>query len=267
MTGSIPITTDIFQIINERRSIRTFRDKPIPDDVLKKIIEAGLKAPFAAQLCSIIYTKDKEKAKALEIFTYPTAPVTLVFFVDVNRLEKIMRARGHEYTHDDMMSLWLGIQDVSLIVENLTLAAEAMGLGSVLLGVAPIRAEKIAEVFKVPERVFPVVGMSLGYPDLSDETEVRPRFPLQQSAFEDEYRDHSEEDIRNCIEKMDSGYIAQGYYIKKKIKIPLGDREDNVGYDKYSWSEHISRKFRHRRWVEYPLLSILKEQGFNFTER
>jgi len=246
MTETNPIVTDIFQIINDRRSIRTFLDKPISDDVLNKIIEAGLKAPFAAQLCSIVYTKDKERAKSLGIYTYPTAPVTLVFFVDVYRLEKILKARGHDYTHADMMSLWSGIQ---------------------LLGVAPVRAEKIAKVFKVPERVFPVVGMSLGYPDLSDETEVRPRFPLHQSAFEDEYRDHSESDIQECMEKMDAGYIAQGYYIKKRIKVPLEDGEDTIGFDKYSWSEHISRKFRHRRWESNPLLSILKEQGFNFVER
>ncbi len=257
---------DIFQIIHNRRSIRTFLDKKIHEEDLAKILEAGMRAPFAAQLCSVIYTRDKEKAKSLSIGSYSTAPILLIFFIDFRRLEKIMSARGHEYKYDDMMGLWLGVQDVSLVVENITLAAEALGMGSVLLGVTPIRAEKISEVFKVPERVFPVVGMNIGYPDLRNETEIRPRFPLSQSAFEDEYKDHTSVDIQECMKEMDEGYLAQGYYIKKKIKVPLDGEEDTIGFDKYSWSEHISRKFRHRRWENNPLLSILKNHGFDFHE-
>ncbi|MCK5240443.1 MAG: nitroreductase family protein, partial [Candidatus Thorarchaeota archaeon] len=226
----------------------------------------GLRAPFAAQLCSIVYTRDQKKAKALSLGSYPTAPLFLIFFVDFRRLEKIMVARGHEYKFDDMMALWLGVQDVSLVVENVTLAAESLGMGSVLLGVAPIKAKKIAEMFNVPKRVFPVVGMNIGYPDLTDETVVRPRFPLHQSVFEDEYRDHTTDDIQECMREMDEGYLAQGYYIKKRIKVPLDDAEDNIGFDKYSWSEHISRKFRHSRWKDNPLLTILKENGFSFFE-
>ncbi|MDF1537841.1 MAG: nitroreductase family protein [Candidatus Thorarchaeota archaeon] len=257
---------DIFQIMHDRRSIRSFLDKPISKEVLDKILEAGFRAPFAAQLCSVVYTRDKEKAKSLSIGVYSTAPVFLVFFVDFVRLEKIMKARGYENTQDDMMSLWLGIQDVSLVVENVTLAAEAMGLGSVLLGATPMRARKISELFGVPDRVFPVVGMCIGYPDESDETEIRPRFPLKYNAFEDQYSNHSSEDIQECMKAMDEGYLAQGYYIKKRIKVPLLEgEEDGIGFDRYSWSEHISRKFR-RRGESNPLFGILKKQGFVFDE-
>ncbi|MFW9850810.1 MAG: nitroreductase family protein [Candidatus Thorarchaeota archaeon] len=260
-------TKDIFRILHNRRSIRTFLDSQIHEEDFAKILKAGMRAPFAAQLCSVIYTRDKEKAKSLSIGSYSTAPLLLIFFIDFRRLEKIMSARGHEYKYDDMMGLWLGVQDVSLVVENITLAAEALGMGSVLLGVTPIRAKKISEVFKVPDRVFPVVGMNIGYPDMEDNTEIRPRFPLHQSAFEDEYKDYTEDDIQECMREMDEGYLAQGYYIKKKIKVPLDDNEDTIGFDKYSWSEHISRKFRHKRWIENPLFSILKEQGFQFYDR
>ncbi|MGY5876633.1 MAG: nitroreductase family protein [Candidatus Thorarchaeota archaeon] len=255
----------VFDIINNRRSIRTFLDKPLSDETLTRILEAGMRAPFAAQLCSVIYTKDKEKMKQVGIGAYLSAPVLMVFFVDLRRMEKIMAQRGHEYASDDMMSLWLGIQDVTLAIENLTLAAESLGLGSVLLGVAPIRADRIAEVFKVPKRVFPVVGLSIGYPDPADKTEVRPRFPLEYSAFEDTYRDHSESDIQACMKQMDQGYLAQGYYIKKRIKVPLEDKEDDVGFDRYSWSEHISRKFRRATWRDNPLVSIIEKHGFNLN--
>ncbi len=256
-------SSEVFKIINKRRSIRSFLRREISGDVLLQVLEAGMRAPFAAQLCSVIYTRDKEKMKELRIGAYPSTPVLLIFFIDLCRLEKIMSLRGHEYGYDDTMSLWLGIQDVSLVVENVTLAAEALGLGSVLLGIAPVRADTISEVFRVPKRVFPVVGMCLGYPDPSDETEIRPRFPLEFTAFEDVYLDHSEEDIKMCMKEMDEGFLAQGYYIKRRIKVPLENEEDKIGFERYSWSEHISRKFRRGRWKGESLLSILGRHGFN----
>jgi len=253
----------VLEIINNRRSIRQYLKKQVSDDVLRQILMAGFRAPFAAQLCSVIFTRDREKMTKAGIGTYPTAPVHLIFFIDLVRLEKIMKKRGHEYGYDDMMALWLGIQDVVLVIENITIAAESVGLGSVLYGVAPIRADEIAKTFNVPARVFPVVGMSIGYPDPSENTEVRPRFPLDMAAFEDEYKHHTDDDIEACMKKMDEGYLAQGYYIKDKTKVALVDKEDTIGFDKYSWSEHISRKFRSAFKRGDPLLDILRRHGFN----
>ncbi len=259
--------SNIFEIIENRRSMRWFLQKPVSDEVLSKVLEAGIRAPFASQLCSIVYTRNKEKMKSLCIGSYPTAPLLLLFFIDIRRLEKIMVKRGHTYNFDDMMTLWVGIQDVTLVIENLTLAAEAMGLGSVLLGNAPLRADLIARAFNVPKRVFPVVGLNLGYPDPAENTEVRPRFPLKYTAFEDTYLDHSDSDIEECMKVMDEGYLAQGYYIKEKKKIALKNGKDNIDFDKYSWSEHISRKMCQGRWSEDPLYSILEKHGIKARDK
>ncbi len=250
-------------VIKNRRSIREFLDKPVTDEVLTQILETGFSAPFAAQLCSVIYTRNRDKMLEAGLWTYPTAQVHLIYFIDLVRLEKIMTKRGHLYGYDDMMAIWLGVQDVSLMVENLTIAAEALGLGSVLYGLAPLKADEIAKTFNVPKRVFPVVGMSIGYPDPEENTEIRPRFPLEMAAFENEYRHHSDDDIDLCMKKMDEGYISQGYYIKSKTKVPLEDKEDTIGFDKYSWSEHISRKFRSAFRIGNPLIEILRRHGFD----
>ena len=249
--------------INNRRSIREYLDKPVTDELLSQILKAGFRAPFAAQLCSVIYTRSQEKMKEAGVWVYPTAPVHLIYFIDLVRLEKIMSKRGHEYGYDDMMAIWLGMQDVVLMIENLTIAAEALGLGSVLYGLAPLKADEIAKVFNIPKRVFPVVGMSIGYPDPAEKTEIRPRFPVEMAAFKDEYRHHTDSDIDMCMKNMDEGYIAQGYYIKSKTKVPLEDKEDTIGFDRYSWSEHISRKFRSAFKKGDPLIDILRKHGFD----
>ncbi|MFX1507910.1 MAG: nitroreductase family protein [Promethearchaeota archaeon] len=256
-------STDLFDVINNRRSIRKFVDNPITDEVLNQILEAGIKAPFAAQLYSIVYTRDKEKMKKLRIGAYSTTQLLMIFLVDFRKIEKIIVQKKYQYDYDDGMLLWLGIQDASLVAENIILTADAVGLGSVLLGGAPLQTDVIKEVFNLPSRVFPVVGLCLGYPDYGVETDVRPRYPLKYTAFEDTYHDLSDSEIQECMKSMDEGYITQGYYIKLQAKIPLKKGKDSIDYDKYSWSEHQSRKYSQGSWKKESVLSILKRHGFN----
>lgn len=263
---------DIFEVIHNRRSIRQFTNKPISNSILEKILKAGIRAPFSAQLYSIIYTRDPEKMKQLRIVgVYPSTKTLLVFLVDFRKIEKIILQRGYRYDYDDGMLLWLAIQDATLVAENIILAADALGLGSVLLGATPLKVDLISKVLKVPQRVFPVIALCLGYPDRSVETDIRPRFPLKYTAFKDSYHDLSESEIQECMKAMDKGYITQGYYIKiAKGKIPLMKGKDDIGLDRYSWSEHISRKISQGRSikveslrVEEPLFSIVRRFGFN----
>ena len=263
-TKNVQNTSDnIFEIINNRRSIRKFTEEPISDDVLEKILQAGIRAPFAAQLYSIVYTRDLEKMKKLKIGAYSSSQLLMIFFVDFRKIEKIIKQRNYDYDYDDGMLLWLGIQDASLVVENVILAAEAYGLGSVLLGAAPLQADLITETFNIPSRVFPVVGLCLGYTDTSFETDIRPRYPLKYTAFEDSYADLSEKEIQECMKAMDEGYFTQGYYIKLQAKVPLKKGKDIIGYDKYSWSEHQSRKYSQGSWKTESILAILTRHGFN----
>ncbi len=256
--------SDLFSIMHERRSMRQFLDKPVPDDMLEKILTAGFRAPFAAQLCSIVYTRDSKKIETLrQLGAYPTTKVLMFFLVDLRRLEKIMKQRGHTYDFDDSYALWLGLEDASLVAENVILAAEAMELGSVLLGAVPYFVELLAEMFKLPKRVFPVVGLCLGYPDPDEHTEIRPRFPLQYSAYQDEYLDHSTADIEACMKVMDEGYLTQNYYVERNAKIPLQKGKDDIDYENYSWCEHISRKFCQGGWAKYPFLEMLRLQDFD----
>ena len=254
---------DVFEIIHNRRSIRKFTDQSVTEEDLKKILEAGFRAPFAAQLCSVVYTRKPEVMDKLRrLGVYSTTKVLMVFLIDVHRLEKIMYQRGHKYDQDDGMTLWIGIQDVSLVIENLILAAEALGMGSVLLGNAPLNADLISKVLKIPKRVYPVVGLCLGYPDPSEETEIRPRFPLKHSAFEDVYHDLSESEIQEAMQVMDEGYLAQNYYVKLGAKIPLRRVKDEISLEEYSWCEHISRKYCQGRWTEETLATIIGRYGF-----
>ncbi|MHA1969052.1 MAG: nitroreductase family protein [Candidatus Hodarchaeales archaeon] len=90
---------DIFKVIHNRRSLRKFTDRPINDDVLKKLLNAGIRAPFAAQMYSIVYTRDPAKMK-LKIGVYPTTKLLMMFFIDAHKIEKIIKQRGYQYDYN-----------------------------------------------------------------------------------------------------------------------------------------------------------------------
>jgi len=156
----------------------------------------------------------------------------------------------------------LGIQDASLMAENMVMAAESLDLGSCFLGAIPYYAEEIIQEFKLPLRVFPLVGLSMGYP--ADNPPIRPRYPVEFTLFEDEYPQFDEATLQRAMQEMDEGYLAQDYYRKANYIIPLnGDKQETFTFDNYSWTEHISRKIG--LWQKSPrrILASLRKCGFH----
>jgi hypothetical protein len=186
--------------------------------------------------------------------------------VDLYKLERFMKIRGWDLVTNDLSMLFFGIQDAAYMAENMVVAGESLGLFSCFLGGAPYQADRIATAFKLPKRVFPLVGLVMGYP--TEEFPPRPRYPLSFTLFEDRYPEFSDEEVAEAMKVMDDGYLAQGYYSKQKAKIPIeGDKKDTFTYENYSWTEHISRKWG--QWYTSPeeLLEQLRKRGFELSKR
>jgi hypothetical protein len=148
----------------------------------------------------------------------------------------------------------------------MVVAGRSLGLGSCFLGSAMYRADKIAEEYNLPKKVFPLVQLTMGYP--AENPPTRPRYPIEFVLFEDKYPMLDKHMILKAMQKMDKGYLAQDYYRKAKYKIPLeGDRKETFTFDNYSWTEHISRKLG--QWDKDPrvLLQQLEKRGFNITRK
>jgi nitroreductase len=139
--------------------------------------------------------------------------------VDAHRFELIMEQRGWQIASNDLSLLMLGIQDAALMAENMVIAAESLGLGSCFLGGVPFEAEEIIRDFSLPPRVFPLVGLGMGFP--ANNPPTRPRYPLEFSLFEDYYPELAPEAVREAMQVMDEGYLAQDYYRKANYIIPM----------------------------------------------
>lgn len=259
------MTNPILENLLKRASVRRFKDLDVETETIETIIRAGQQAPFTGQMYSVVVTKDQAKRDEMaKLFgRLPSAgPVFMLICVDFRRLEKFISSKGRSNSyHDDWMMI-LGIQDASYFAQNIVTAAESVGLGSVFLGSAPWHTEKIAEIFALPPRVWPMVGLVLGYPD--ERPAARPRIPLDNVLHWDEYQDLDEEGVIRSLSTMDAGLIREGYYRNLGGKIPLRNSdEDKITYNEYGWAEHISRKYGQGGVRGASMNEILAKQGVN----
>jgi FMN reductase (NADPH) len=251
------LTNPIIETMLKRKSVRKFTDQKPNDEMVRTIVRAGQQAPFAGQLCSLLLTRKKSPFNAALWFT---------ICVDMHRMELIMAKREWNVVANDLAILLLGIQDAAYMAENMVIAAESFGMGSCFLGNTPYRAGSIRKKYKMPERVFPLVELVIGYP--AEDCQPRPRYPLEFTLFEDEYPKMTDEMVERAMKIMDDGYLAQDYYRKQKAKIKLeGGRQETFTYDDYSWTEHISRKWG--LWMDDPqeLLDEMAKCGFEIQKK
>ena len=173
---------DVFEAIQERRSIRSYQDKPVPRVLIEKILEAGRLAP-SAKNCEpwhFIAVTNAEKRKAMSGGTWAK-------FLTQSPL--VIVACGDKKASPD----WYAI-DVALAVENMILTAVGEGLGTCCVG--SFIEEDIKETLKIPERFEVLVMLAVGYPsgklDLSSKllNIVRTRKTLAEIASEEEFGKH-----------------------------------------------------------------------------
>ena len=240
-----------------RKSVRKYTSQTPTDEVLETVVRAGQQAPFAAQLYSILLNRKKKNPFG--------APLLFTICVDMHKLELIMARRGWQTVSNNLSLLFFGIQDAAYAAENMVIAAESLGMGSCFLGMTPYNAVKIRKAYHLPDRVFPLVELVMGYP--AEECPPRPRYPLEYTLFEDRYTELTDEMVTRAMQSMDEGYLSQGYYIKQRAKIDLemDGKEETFSYKDYSWTEHISRKWG--QWLSDPaeLLDQLAACGFEIT--
>lgn len=158
---------DLMEVIRSRRSIRKFTDKGVSDAMVKAILEAAMLAPSAGnqQPWRFIVVRDREKLNRVPDF-HPYAKM-------IKQVEVAIVVCG---APDGCKWPDFWIQDCSAAIQNLLLAARGMGLGTVWTGVHPLqeREDSARELFGIPENVYPLAIIPLGWPD--GEFTVKDRF-------------------------------------------------------------------------------------------
>lgn len=148
---------DVLTAIFTRRSIRSFEERPVPEDIQEQLLRAAMAAPSARNAQPWQFVVIDHRATLMEIAArFPnaeparTAPLGILVCGDLS----LELSKGY----------W--VIDCAAAAQNILLAAHGLGLGAVWTGVYPReqRVEGMRDIFNIPDHVIPHSLILVGYP-------------------------------------------------------------------------------------------------------
>jgi len=148
---------EAMEAILSRRSIRRYTGEPVPEEVIKELLEAAMSAPSAnnEQPWQFVIIDDRRILDEIPRF-HP--------YADMLKEASLAIAVCGDMKLEAMRGYW--VQDCSAATQNILIAANARGLGAVWLGVYPneSRTRTVQKLLGLPEQVIPLCFISIGYP-------------------------------------------------------------------------------------------------------
>ncbi|WP_432470471.1 oxygen-insensitive NADPH nitroreductase [Amphritea sp. HPY] len=201
----------IIDLIKEHRSIRKFTEQEIPDNTVSELILAGQSAATSSfiQACTVIQVKDTRNRELIAAMAgnqsyVSSAPVFLVFCADFHRLSLCSKKHKQDMLSGFTEQLITATVDTSLFAQNTVIAAESLGLGSVYIGGIRNDPHAVSKLLELPENVYPVFGLCLGYPDQNPE--IKPRLPLELIFKQEKYSSVKDNQLINDYDEVTLKY-------------------------------------------------------------
>ncbi|MDR3495894.1 MAG: NADPH-dependent oxidoreductase [Ancalomicrobiaceae bacterium] len=244
---------DVLDTLLAHRSVRHYSDRALPPDALEMIIAAAQSAPTTSNLqaWSVIAVRDPgRKARLAKLAGnqqhVAKAPLLLVFVADLSRLRMIAAGCGQTSEGLDYLeSFIVAIADAAFAAQNTLVAAESIGLGGCYIGAMRNHPREVAAELGLPDEVFGVFGMTLGYPDATVETDVKPRLPQTMVLHHEQYEQASPEALAIYDQRL------------------RGFRSEQQMTD-IDWTEQAARRISDKRALmgRHVLREILQSRGF-----
>ncbi len=238
-------------------SVRRFEAAPLPDDAITALQAALVRGPTSSALHSYthVLVRDTERKRAMAHLAgdqpwIDQAPLLIVGCADLRRAREVTHAQGYRYHAHDLRMLISATADLTVGLQNASLVAQSLGFGTVLLGGVLDGSLEIAELLELPQRVVPLVGLSVGRP-LGDRLPApRPRLPLR-LLVQHERWSLDETSERDLLAAADADTRARGDFEGRRIPwaaMGLGG-DDPVAHGDYGWLEHTARKQGRATWL------------------
>jgi len=222
--------------ILKRRSTRSFQKREIDKETIEKIMEAGIRAPTSGNLqpYSIILVRDRDKKEFLSRVTrmrfIENAALLLFFILDFARLKRWSELHDAPFVMEKSFRHFLtSFHDVICCAQNMVIAAESLGLGSVYIGKVIELYQELKDVLALPKLTFPVALLCLGYPEGKGGKQT-PRLPIGSILHEERYKNPEDEEI---ISWFEGKYEGKKFELTEKsiwlylnvIKTALGEKK------------------------------------------
>ncbi|MAO12116.1 oxygen-insensitive NADPH nitroreductase [Marinobacter sp.] len=237
------------ELLKSHRSIRKFKDQQIPRELFEDLIRAGQCAATSnhVQAYTIIHVVNPENRRKLAELaggqTYvESCSDFLVFCADMKRATESAEKAGADVIRGMTEQLLVASVDAALIAQNVVVAAESEGLGICYIGGIRNNPQEVSDLLKLPEHVYPVFGLCLGYPD--QQPEVKPRLPLAAILKQDVYDDSQDEHLVASFDDTMASYY----------------RERTGGNKDTNWSEQLKPLFTSK--LRPHMKEFLNKRGF-----
>ncbi len=252
------IPKNVGQIIS-RGSIRKFKKKLVSDEILESLIATAQSAPTKSNLqqYSILLVSDKKIKKKIAGLLKETkwaldAPLFFLFLADIRRNQFITEYKGYIYKNNNMDHFMNAVIDSALSMQSLIIAAETWGLGICPISMVRNHLEEIKHICELPKGVFPIAGLSVGWP--AEKKTISPRLSKNLIFHKNKY---SDEKIIEELKNYDELFF-------KKNPIPVSKQRHVDKYgpaEKGTWSENISRQLSVPERLDFS--NWLKNNGFD----
>ena len=190
---AMPAEGTVAQLL-AHRTHRRYKPDGVPDEILEVVLAAALSAPSKSDLqqVAVVVVRDRAKQAAVggwipDMPWIATAPLFLVFCGDHRRMRRVSELRERPFPNDTLDMFMNAAVDTGLVLQNFITAAEALGLGCCPISVVRNHVEKLADLLELPPGVFPVAGLTVGYP--SQTGWISMRLPIALTVHTDRYDD------------------------------------------------------------------------------
>jgi FMN reductase (NADPH) len=218
----------MLQTILRRRSVRSFKDQPISDEVFKAILEAGRVAPSTVNLQSwsfAVFTPACWKETFSRSIPFKAQRAVIVLG-DLHRVRELVS----DFPESALVDYTTAVMNASLAAMNMNLAAEALGVASVMLSetgrTGLLDAGYLKEMLGLPEKVFPITTIVFGYP-AGAYPPMPPKLPLETICFEGKYREADRQVMEDWLAQMKAGYKAS--HLNSSFEAQLKIYQSKIG--------------------------------------
>lgn len=263
MSDQLPSPESVLTLLARHASCRRYRPDPVPEDQLASLFSSAQRAATSSnlQLWSAIVVQDAQRREELARLCgdqahIRQAPVFLAWCADRHRLEVAAALRGYQQQTGTVEAFLVAAVDAAIAMQNATVAAEAMGLGTCYIGGLRNSTADVIELLRLPQHVFPIAGMTVGYPQ--DPPRIRPRLDPSAVVHYEHYREPDPAEL----ERYDRAMRDTGIYEGRQVagQRPDGSAAGELDPGDYGWLEHSARR------VSTPprpgLGAVVRAQGF-----
>jgi nitroreductase/FMN reductase [NAD(P)H] len=243
----------------EHRSHRRYTAQPVDPALLRLLFACALSAPSKSDLqqADIVQVSDAGKRKAIAdlVADNPwvrTAPVFLIFCGNNRRTRQVAELRGKPFANDHLDAFMNSAVDAGIVLANFIQAAEAAGLGCCPISSVRNHAQQVSDLLELPDWVFPVAGLCVGYP--SEPGMITSRLALDVTVHTDCY---DEAGISTRIDAYDRRRQARQQYKKQRDVARFGTAEF------YGWSEDKARQYAKTERADFG--AFIRGKRFNLT--